>query len=228
MENNYRGQSRGDRPPQLASKRGRPTPSQAAAIDRNILSVARSLFLSRGYAITSMEAVAAAAGVSKGTLYARYASKSDLFTAIVAERVQAWAELSAGVISDPAASLEQRLLQRANVILDSIGLPEVRAFDRLVQAEAQRFPELARDFYDHGYTLVVEMVKSDIMTTSCAEAPANVDPLSLARIFTAALLGWSRIESSVRDVEEAERRAFAADMVALFLSGLSRSPLQTR
>lgn len=214
--------SRTDQRVVLASRRGRPTPSQAAEIDRSILAVGRSLFLSQGYAITSMEAVANAAGVSKGTLYARYASKSDLFKAIVAERLKAWAELSSGMNLDQETRLEQRLLQRANAILDAIGITEVRAFDRLVSAEAGRFPELAREFYDHGFAAVVHSVLQDFAATGGDRGDAVVDPLSVARIFTAGLIGWFRIESSVRDVAESERRAFAAEMVSLCLRGLAR------
>ncbi|SDC53648.1 transcriptional regulator, TetR family [Sphingomonas sp. YR710] len=217
-------QSQTDRSLQYTLRRGRPTPSQAAEIDRSILSVARALFLSQGYAITSMEAVAAAAGVSKGTLYARYSSKGDLFKAIVAERLKAWAASSSDVTFDPAFNLEQRLLQRANAILDATGITEVRAFDRLISAEAGRFPELAKDFYDHGFAAVVNSVKNDFETVGGDSAGAILDSTAVARIFTAGLIGWFRIESTVGEVDEAQRRAFAGEMVALCMGSLARHP----
>jgi TetR/AcrR family transcriptional repressor of mexJK operon len=222
MTGDNKRQSQAEGALQHTLRRGRPTPSQAAEIDRSILSVARSLFLSQGYAITSMEAVAAAACVSKGTLYARYSSKGDLFKAIVAERLKAWAASSSDVAFDPALNLEQRLLQRANAILDAIGITEVRAFDRLISAEAGRFPELARDFYDHGFAAVVSSVKHDFETVGGHRDEAILDSTAVARIFTAGLIGWFRIESTVREVDEAQRRAFAGEMVALCMGSLSR------
>jgi AcrR family transcriptional regulator len=48
-----------------------------------ILDVAMRLFLERGYKRTSMEAVARAAGVSKPVIYDCFASKADLFGALL-------------------------------------------------------------------------------------------------------------------------------------------------
>jgi len=61
------------------SKRGRrPDPAKDAAI----LDAASALFLDRGYSV-SIDDIAAAAGVSKQTVYARFASKEELFEAVV-------------------------------------------------------------------------------------------------------------------------------------------------
>ena len=61
------------------AKRGRrPDPAKDAAI----LDAANALFLERGYT-ASVDDIAAAAGVSKQTVYARFASKEDLFEAVV-------------------------------------------------------------------------------------------------------------------------------------------------
>lgn len=61
-----------------APRRGRP---RSAAADRAILDAAFSLLRDRGYAATSMDAVAARAGVSKATIYRRYPAKADLAVA---------------------------------------------------------------------------------------------------------------------------------------------------
>ena len=204
------------------SRRGRPTISQAARIDQTIITVARTLFLSQGYAVTSMEAVAAKAGVSKGTLYARYASKSDLFRAIAADRLKAWSLLAPGPDMEECG-LKERLLRRAINVLNGMDMPEVRAFERLLTAESVRFPELARDFYDRGFHAVVDSVRADLCTAAGARAEqAMLDPLAVAKIFAAALIGWYRIEASTREVSESERLAFAARLVALCLAGLGR------
>src|SRR5215468_8339728 len=60
--------------------------SRAAVFD-----AARRLFLQQGYAGTTMEEIAALAGLTKRTVYNNYGDKDALFTQIVAE-VLAYAE----------------------------------------------------------------------------------------------------------------------------------------
>jgi len=68
---------------QIASPRraGRPRSQEA---DVAILDAALALLTAEGYARMTMDAVAAAAGVSKATIYLRYRSKADLATAALA------------------------------------------------------------------------------------------------------------------------------------------------
>src|SRR5438477_10164926 len=63
---------------------------------RQIMDGARSVFLAAGFDGASMNDVARAAGVSKGTLYAQFTSKDELFEAIIrAEKAQAAERLCA-------------------------------------------------------------------------------------------------------------------------------------
>ncbi|WP_294236033.1 TetR/AcrR family transcriptional regulator [uncultured Sphingomonas sp.] len=63
---------------------GRPTREQAQHIDDIILSGAREAFCSQGIEGTSMEEIALSVGVSKHTIYRRYAGKMALLDAVVA------------------------------------------------------------------------------------------------------------------------------------------------
>ena len=58
------------------------TPAPGA---RRIESAARRLFASRGYAGTSMAEIAAAAGVSKATVFHHYRSKRALYEALLGD-----------------------------------------------------------------------------------------------------------------------------------------------
>src|SRR5580698_11182054 len=53
-----------------------------------ILEAAKPLFLASGYTATSMDDVAAQAGVSKTTLYKRYPSKAALFAAVISAQTE--------------------------------------------------------------------------------------------------------------------------------------------
>ena len=67
---------------------GSAPPARAAAARnrRKVLAAADELFAARGVAAVSMDDVAAAAGVGKGTLYRRFGDKSGLASALLDER----------------------------------------------------------------------------------------------------------------------------------------------
>ena len=63
-----------------------PERADAARNRRKVLAAAEELFTARGVAAVSMDDVAAAAGVGKGTLYRRFGDKSGLAAALLDER----------------------------------------------------------------------------------------------------------------------------------------------
>jgi len=115
-----------------------------------IRQAAADLFLAQGYQGTSMEEIAAAARVSKQTIYTHFADKEALFADLVlgnVDRVDAFvASLAqAGPATEDVAA---RLRQVARAYLAIVIRPEVLQLRRLVIAEAGRFPELARTYYE--------------------------------------------------------------------------------
>jgi len=125
---------------------GRPTREDAAALGERIVLVATDLFLGQGFGATSIEAVAAAAGVSKRTFYHRFRDKPDLFRAVVRRLIARWAtpyEAELAVVAEQAEPIEDALLKTARRILAAALSPEALQLYRLLIAEAPRFPELA-------------------------------------------------------------------------------------
>jgi AcrR family transcriptional regulator len=55
---------------------------------REVLEAARRTFLDRGYHGASIDAIALAAGFTKGVVYSQFGSKDDLFLALLAERIE--------------------------------------------------------------------------------------------------------------------------------------------
>jgi len=121
-----------------------------------ILDAARALFFARGIEAVTMEAVASASGVSKMTLYGLFPDKATLFEEVA--RAQAGRLL--GVLgaafpqesrADPAPPLLREALARFGAaLLGFWNSAEVRAFIAIMATEAQRFPDLARRFYQAG------------------------------------------------------------------------------
>jgi AcrR family transcriptional regulator len=64
--------------------------SRAEQTDRNraeLFAAARRVFLARGYHAATLEQIADEAGFSKGVVYSRFASKADMFLALLEERI---------------------------------------------------------------------------------------------------------------------------------------------
>jgi TetR/AcrR family transcriptional regulator, mexJK operon transcriptional repressor len=114
-----------------------------------ILSGAAEVFAADGYEGASMARIAAVAGVSKGTLYNHFDSKAALFTAYVVEKCdQHLARVFDGADhdGDPADVLRGIGKRMVQMMLSDVGL----AIYRVVIAEAAKFPDLARGFFEAG------------------------------------------------------------------------------
>lgn len=114
-----------------------------------ILKAATRLFLKSGYSSTSMEAIALAAKVTKQTVYAHYKSKDALFTCMVEELSKKHAP-SASVLMNMNQPVEQLLYNVGLSLLNMLTSKEGLAATRLVIAELQHHPELAKRYYENG------------------------------------------------------------------------------
>jgi AcrR family transcriptional regulator len=113
-----------------------------------ILEAATTLFLRNGYRGTSMDEIAAAARVSKQTVYKHFADKESLFTEIVVSTVEEIAEpVHREVLALQAGGDLHALARR---LLRKVMQPRILQLRRLVIGEAARFPELGRTFYEQG------------------------------------------------------------------------------
>lgn len=116
---------------------------------KQILLGAARVFAADGYEGASMARIAAEAGVSKGTLYNYFESKAALFSAHVAETCQrSLAHVFDGARhgADPAEVLRGIGRRMLTMMLSDAGL----TMYRMVIAEAAKFPDLARWFFECG------------------------------------------------------------------------------
>lgn len=114
-----------------------------------ILQGATQVFFDHGYSGTSMDRVAAAAGVSKQTIYSHFHDKEGLFTALIErvtiQRIQHELGLE-NLYSEPGLCGEPAVLLRqlAEAFLHKMTDQEYLNLIRLIIAESVRFPELAQ------------------------------------------------------------------------------------
>jgi TetR/AcrR family transcriptional repressor of mexJK operon len=165
------------------------TPAQrrAARKRHEILAAARDVFTTQGYQGTSMDAVAAKAGASKRTVYQYFADKDVLFAAAVLETVDRGyeyfkprAEALAEVGGD---RLEDALVVHARLVLSGIMTPEILRMRRLVIAEAERFPDLGREYYRRSWVRTLAVLAESFATLACRGLLTLTDPERAAYLF---------------------------------------------
>ncbi|MFW6089067.1 MAG: TetR/AcrR family transcriptional regulator [Gemmatimonadota bacterium] len=197
--------------------------SRAAAIE-----AARELFLRNGYAGTTMEEIAAEAGLSKRTLYNVYADKASLFTRMVAD-VIAYAERFARELS-AGATLEAAEIDASDVrdILHDLGRrlalailrPEVIALRRLLICEGRSFPALADEYFDAAPGRVMAALAADFEELMRDGLLRTADPRRAAEQF-AYLVAGSPLDRALllgRAPSEEQLVAGAKEGVATFLA----------
>lgn len=131
----------------MAASSPRMTPDDRRRV---IIEIAREIFLTEGYAAASMSAIASRLGGSKGTLYNYFPSKEALFAEFMRLECEVEGllahELGDGETGDIAAALAGLGRRMVNFVFSE----KAQAIHRLVIAEAGRFPELGRVFYETG------------------------------------------------------------------------------
>ena len=125
-------------PPRSARRKdARPSELLAAALD---------LFVEKGFAATRAEEVARRAGVSKGTLFLYFATKEELFKAVVRENISGrYPEWHAELESFPGTTPEL-LHFSMQTWWAQYGDTKASGISKLIMSEANNFPDLA-DFY---------------------------------------------------------------------------------
>ncbi len=163
-------------------------------------------FLAHGYAGTSMDRVATAAGVSKATVYSHFQDKEGLFTALIEQLVQGKFRL----LFEPSSENlqpEPRIFLRglATRFLDmSANEPQFLNFMRLIIGESGRFPQLARAFVRN-----IERTSFAMLQQYLAACPQLklADPEATARIFLGAIVHFLIVQEMLhgKDIVPMER-----------------------
>lgn len=145
---------------------------------RKILEGARSAFLDLGYGGASTDEIVRRAGVSKGTLYNYFPEKKSLFTAFVEEECRKQASLLFKA-DGQAEDIESFLRDAARKLIRLLLSPSMQGIYRLAVAEAKRFPELARTFYDSGPDLATRRL-AQVLSGTVARGHLQIDDVDLA------------------------------------------------
>lgn len=189
-------------------------------MDRKIRESALDVFLQHGYEGTSMNAIAAAAGTTKPSLYARFPTKEDVFRSVLGWAVQRtdW-PVPEPSTPDPD-DLEGALSAVAHAAVRRAMDPSMIKLEQIAIAHASRYPEIARRTYGTGYWPRKKLVADLLSRHAATGAIVADDPATLAELFLGMVGAQSRLASFgiVRDVADQELHTQAA--VQLFLRSL--------
>lgn len=207
--------------------RGRP-PTRTDEETRHLIAdAARREFTLKGYAGTCMDDVAKGAGVSKKTLYRLVPAKADLFRASVTDRISRFLlavdEHAIGSL-DLVAALERLVTEFGNLTLSG----DTIAIQKLVIAESDRFPELAKTFHAEAIR-ATQGVLAEFLARQCALGKIELDdPHAAAGMLRgmmilepqrAVMMGCATIPSEAAIAERARV------CVRLFLRGCAKAPI---
>ena len=207
------------------------TPPQADAEPpvtkaEQVVQAARRLFLEHGYGATSMDAVAREAGVSKATLYAHFAGKAELFSAIVAAECHRFVPTVDESEVD-RLPVRDALLRISRRFLDLLISPQALAAYRVVVAEAPRLPELGRAFYEAGPTITLNVLAGYLERATARGELAVADPHTGAALLVGMIRSYPqlrRLLGVAEEMSDAERDRHVCAAVELFLGGSAAKP----
>jgi TetR/AcrR family transcriptional repressor of mexJK operon len=190
---------------------------------REIVEAAAEVFLRQGYDGTSMDEIAAKAGVSKQTVYKHFADKERLFTEIVlatTDQVDQVVRLVATTLAD-TRDAQKDLGRLGREFVSALMDPQLLRLRRLVIANADRMPDLGRTWYEKGFERVLATLAICFQRLAEQGLLRLEDPLMAANHFVGLLL-WIPVNQamftgSVHQRTKADLDRYADAAVRAFL-----------
>ena len=188
-----------------SAAQGHAKPRKGRKYDQ-VLDGAREIFLADGFDGASVDDIARAAGVSKATLYSYFPDKRLMFTEMAKRECNRQAEAALQLI-DMRAPPPQVLALAARRLMQILLSEVSQRIFRVCVAEADRFPELGRAFYDSGPALGrarimdylhLAQARGEVVIEDIALAADQFAELCKADLWTRAVFG---LQSSFAEAE---------------------------
>lgn len=158
-----------------------------------ILDGAKTVFLSQGFGLATMDDVATAAGVGKQTVYRHFKSKEALFVGLVTSMcAQVGGVLAGALDAQSDGSPEDELRELGWALAQVLIAQDNLRLYRAIVAEAERLPELGQVFYENG-AKVVRAFAAKILRKRFDESTAALR----AATFVQLVLGDAYLELSI-------------------------------
>ena len=212
--------------PAEETRSGRTAAGQDNRKRRQILDGAYRLFMSQGFDATSMGDIAKEAGVSKGTLYVYFDSKERLFQVLVREEKDR--QFPTIFTIDPDETNVCATLTRiGKQFARFITAPHVIMAMRTIIAMAERMPDIALEFHDHGPKQCAGLL-SHYFEAQIAAGRLTIPDVNLAAAqfleLTQTTLSRRLMFGDQEQPSENEIDAVVTSAVTMFLAAYQRPP----
>jgi AcrR family transcriptional regulator len=199
---------------------GRPTADQAAKRTEHLIDAAWEVFVEMGYEGSSIAEIARRAGASKQTLYSRFATKAELFKAVIRRGTDILHESFSRILV-PGEAVEKVLQDYGENLAQLILQPEAQQFFRTVIGAANSFPEMAEFFWEHGSQEGKKMLAAYLAMQNDKGVLVIKDPMRAAHMFDSLCTGPAPIMATMGllipcDTQEIHRHV--SEAVRIFLA----------
>lgn len=167
------GSQVGNRSRANVGKRGRPAAADMLTLDARLLEAARVIFVDRGYAAATIDAIADEARASKRTVYDRIGGKAALFEAVVSDYIQRRFAVTEALVkhaTEAKLPVAEKLRLVGEAFHASSTDPESITLDRIVTGQANSFPMLAARLQGEGRDRAISIV-GDMLADAGATRP---------------------------------------------------------
>ena len=205
--------------PDVVRRRARGRPRDPERMAR-LLETAQAHFSQHGYEGASLDAIAAACGVSKVTIYSYFPTKAALFAAAITHRIEAQFSPADWPKLDPK-NPRQALLHIGRAFLGLMRTPDVVNRHRTLYGAQGVDTAAAEAFYVAGPQRIVESVAAYLLGASRAGTLGIADPSVAADQYLSLYLGRGQIRAllGLPLPAAAEDEKLIEANVALFLRG---------
>jgi AcrR family transcriptional regulator len=138
-----------------------------------IIAAAFEIFAEKGFAAARLDDIAARAGVSKGAVYLYFATKEDIFRAVIEQGVAPNLSAVQAHVAAHAGNFPDLLRGVVAVIVRIVTHTPVGGVVKMVIGESRNFPELARTWHDK---LVAPALATMTMAIAAAQARGELRP----------------------------------------------------
>lgn len=190
-----------------------------------IIAAAKDMFFREGYAGASMDRITAQAAVSKATVYSHFRSKEELLLAVV-EQVVLPIRADYLTVLDHSVGFEDWLQELGEILAHKVLLPDVTALERLVIAEALRFPELGRIFQTIAIDSSLEVLRPRLERAIVDGTIRPCDTMIALERFAEMCVGSIRRKMLFNEggvPTEAQIARHVREVVQIFLHGYANS-----
>ena len=196
---------------------GRPTASELERRKAKVMEVATGLFVTQGYAATSLVDIARGAGVATRTLYQHFGDKEAIFREVIFAR-------------DAGASLDQPTVRNGDTLYDALLRAGHYAYQvtyreqaiglmRLMIAESTRFPEFMQSVATSIFARFRRNIEKVFEEAQAAGLIPAGDHARAAELFTDLVLGSHPIMTYTNWDSAPPTEADIVERVELFILG---------